>query len=129
MTLRKAARSDLQRITELNNHQPVQPGRQSDEFREISHWHHHPAYTLLVAEAADKFGPMGLISAAVLKSDPSALSILIFVLRCRVFGYGIETVMLNTAKRLAFEVMADHDPSQAPSPKLPTPALQVDVPR
>ncbi|MGO9601443.1 MAG: HAD-IIIC family phosphatase [Isosphaeraceae bacterium] len=104
VTLRKAARSDLQRVTELiNRTNQFNLAGSRTTFREISQWHDDPAYALLVAEAADKFGPMGLISAAVLKSDSWALSIPIFVLSCRVFGYGIEAVMLNTARRLSFE--------------------------
>ena len=44
---------------------------------------------------------MGLICAAVLRRNGGAVDIPIFVLSCRVFGYGIETSVLNLVKRLA----------------------------
>lgn len=102
VTVREAARSDLHRVTELiNRTNQFNLAGSRTTFRELTKWSDDPKYTLVVVEAADKFGPMGLISVAVVRRDASIVNIPIFVLSCRVFGYGIETVMLNTVMRLA----------------------------
>jgi predicted enzyme involved in methoxymalonyl-ACP biosynthesis len=55
-----------------------------------------------VVEAVDKFGPMGLVCAALLDPSESELRIPVFVLSCRVLGYGIEDAVLGAVKRLAW---------------------------
>ena len=47
---------------------------------------------------------MGLISVMVIKIGADALEILAWVLSCRVFGYGVETAMLNHVKRLCVQL-------------------------
>ena len=54
---------------------------------------------------ADKFGEMGTVAIFIVLEediqDEQALRIPVFVLSCRVFGYGIETAILNFVKRMA----------------------------
>jgi FkbH-like protein len=69
-------------------------------MQEVASWQRSQQHLLLVAEAADKFGNMGLISVMVVQIGTNALEIPVWVLSCRVFGYGIETAMLNHVKRL-----------------------------
>ncbi len=102
LTLRKAVRNDLQRVTELiNRTNQFNLAGSRTNFGEISNWQADPDWTIVVAEASDKFGQMGLICSAVLHRTEAAIEIPIFVLSCRVFGYGIETTLLNAVKRLA----------------------------
>ena len=56
---------------------------------------------VLTATAKDKFGNMGIIG--VMKADRKveAIEIPIFVLSCRVFGFGIEYALLNSVRLLA----------------------------
>ncbi|WP_165220986.1 HAD-IIIC family phosphatase [Aquisphaera insulae] len=104
VTLREAARSDLQRVVELiNRTNQFNCAGSRTTFGEISEWHEDPNYRIAVIEAADKFGQMGIVSVAVIRRGPAGVAIPIFVLSCRVFGYGIETVLLNAVKRLALQ--------------------------
>ncbi len=54
---------------------------------------------IILAEAKDKFGPMGIVGILCVERKPTALEIPIFVLSCRVFGFGIEYALLNCVKR------------------------------
>jgi FkbH-like protein len=108
VTLREAARADLQRVTELiNRTNQFNLAGSRTTFGEVGRWHGDPDYRILVVEASDKFGPMGLISVAILQRDGESLRILAFVLSCRVFGYGIEKAVINLAKRLALSEGGD----------------------
>ncbi len=60
-----------------------------------------PLRPVLCANVRDRFGDCGLVSAAVLKFGESSLEIEAFVLSCRVFGFGIETALMNAIKRMA----------------------------
>jgi FkbH-like protein len=73
-------------------------------MKELVGWQRSPRHLILVAEAADKFGSMGLISVMVVQIGADALEIPLWVLSCRVFGYGIETAMLNQVKRLCVQL-------------------------
>jgi FkbH-like protein len=101
VTLREAKPSDLKRVVELINrtNQFNLVGSRTS-FREASEWQSAPNTRILVAEAADKFGPMGLVCVAVAEIREREIRIPTFVLSCRVFGYGIETVVLNAIRRL-----------------------------
>jgi FkbH-like protein len=102
LTIRPAARPDLQRLTELINrtNQFNLVGSRTS-FSEVSRWHDDPDTTLLLVDAADKFGRMGTVCAAVIHREDDRLVLPVFVLSCRVFGYGIENTVLNTVKRMA----------------------------
>jgi FkbH-like protein len=60
-----------------------------------------PLRPVLCANVRDRFGDCGLVSAAVLRMDETSLEIEAFVLSCRVFGFGIETALMNAIKRHA----------------------------
>ena len=55
----------------------------------------------MVAQARDKFGTMGIISAMVVHVTSESAQVSAWVLSCRVFGFGIEMAMLNALRRLA----------------------------
>jgi FkbH-like protein len=58
-------------------------------------------HLVIKAEAADKFGSMGVVGIMKVDLHPDRLEIPIFVLSCRAFGFGIEHALLNALKRLA----------------------------
>ena len=55
----------------------------------------------MIASAEDKFGSMGIVGVAVVKKRPEGFEIPVFVLSCRVFGFGIEYALLNALAELA----------------------------
>jgi FkbH-like protein len=55
---------------------------------------------VLTATAKDKFGSMGVVGAMVVRRAAGGLEIPIFVLSCRVFGFGIEYALLNAVREL-----------------------------
>jgi FkbH-like protein len=100
VTIREARTPDLKRVAELinrTNQFNMQGSRTT--FREVSEWHAMPGTHILIVEGADKFGQMGQICALVLEAGESQVRIPVFVLSCRVFGYGIETALINAIKR------------------------------
>ncbi len=54
-----------------------------------------------MAEAGDKFGKMGVVGVMLAEKKTDGIEIPIFVLSCRVFGFGIEYALLNALKKLA----------------------------
>ncbi len=101
-TLRVAKESELKRVVELIN--------RTNQFNlngsrttpaEIRAWLHSPDKSILVADGADKFGPMGTVCVAAIEQVGAEVRIPIFVLSCRVFGYGFETAVLNAIGRRA----------------------------
>jgi FkbH-like protein len=102
LSIRPARFKELKRVTELinrTNQFNMQGSRTT--IKEITGWHENPAYAVLVAEASDRFGAMGVISVIVLALGREAIEIPVFVLSCRVFGYGVETAILNFVKSVA----------------------------
>jgi FkbH-like protein len=96
-----AARKELLRVAELinrTNQFNIRGSRAS--LKQVTARWESSKHRILVAEARDKFGEMGIISAMVLDLAEDALEISVWVLSCRVFGYGIETAMLNVVRRL-----------------------------
>jgi FkbH-like protein len=103
--IRPAKQSELKRVTELinrTNQFNLTGARVS--LKEIRAWHAHSARKVAVVEAQDKFGAMGLVCAALLDQSGHELQIPVFVLSCRVFGYGIEHAVLGAVKRLAIGI-------------------------
>lgn len=100
--VRQAQRGDLQRVVELINRtnqfnttaSRTTLKAMADTLAADDAW-------VLLGDAADRFGSMGIVSVLVLRRVQAYLEIATFVLSCRVFGYGIETVLLNSARRLA----------------------------
>ncbi len=101
-TVRRAGSKDHNRVAELINrtNQFNLCGSRTTR-REVAQWcadnHRH----VLIVDVADKFGAMGTVCAAVLHETEQAVEIPIFVLSCRVFGYRIEDVIIDTAKRMS----------------------------
>jgi len=55
----------------------------------------------LTAAANDKFGSMGVVGVMVVRRTSEGLEIPVFVLSCRVFGFGIEYALLHAVSALA----------------------------
>ena len=55
---------------------------------------------IVTAAAKDKFGNMGVVGAMKVDRKQDGVEIPIFVLSCRVFGFGIERALLNAVKDL-----------------------------
>jgi len=55
---------------------------------------------VITAAAKDKFGSMGVVGAMVVRHTAAGLEIPVFVLSCRVFGFGIEYALLNAVSEL-----------------------------
>jgi FkbH-like protein len=95
-----ASRKELPRVVELiNRTNQFNTCGSRTSLQEVKDWSESSAYSIQLAEAWDKFGAMGIVSAMILEITESALVIRAWVLSCRVFGYGIETAMLNHVRK------------------------------
>jgi FkbH-like protein len=102
-TIRPAAKSDLKRIVDLiNRTNQFNLNGTRTTFREASHWLAATDHHILLIDGADKFGSMGIICVAFVELVSATVRIPVFVLSCRVFGYGFETAMLGAIHRLAW---------------------------
>ena len=102
LEIRSASQKEMSRVAELinrTNQFNTCGSRVSNQ--QVSAWIDSAQHQVLVAEAADKFGTMGVISAMIVEQVPDALQIPVWVLSCRVFGFGIENAMLNQVRRSA----------------------------
>ena len=68
--------------------------RELEDGLGTQHW-------IITAVAEDKFGSMGVVGVMRIDRKLDRVEIPIFVLSCRVFGFGIEYALLNSVKRLA----------------------------
>jgi FkbH-like protein len=102
VTIRHAEARDLKRVAELINrtNQFNMCGSRTT-LSEVRGWHESGSHTILLVEARDKFGAMGTVCVAVIQEHSDRVEIPVFVLSCRVFGYGVETALLNHVKRSA----------------------------
>ena len=100
LCLREATDTDLKRVHELIN--------RTNQFNlcgtrvtypQVEGWSQEKNSLILIADARDRFGDMGTVGIIILDRDVQQWEIPVFVLSCRVFGYGIERAMLNEAKR------------------------------
>lgn len=99
--LREAEADDVKRVAELinrTNQFNLQGSRTS--FAEVRRWFDDPATTILLASADDRFGSNGTVCIAVARRSGDAVEVPVFVLSCRVFGYGIEHAVMNHIKRV-----------------------------
>jgi FkbH-like protein len=102
VTIRSATRKELKRVAELiNRTNQFNLCGSRTTFKEVTRWHDGTDYSVLVAEAEDSFGKMGIVSVAVTAETDEKIEILVFVLSCRVFGYGVEKAVLNFIRRSA----------------------------
>ncbi len=100
--IREARAAELKRVAELiNRTNQFNLAGSRTSLKELRDWQDSPGCRVVVADARDKFGPMGLIAALQVDLTGPAATIPAFVLSCRVFGYGIEDALLNAVKRLA----------------------------
>jgi len=102
LTIQPAKSSDLKRVVELinrTNQFNLEGNRVT--FREASVWHTSPDHMILLGRTGDRFGDMGTTCVAIVASGAIEMRILIFVLSCRVFGYGIEHAVMNHIKLIA----------------------------
>jgi FkbH-like protein len=58
-------------------------------------------HMVVQAEAADKFGSMGVVGIMKVERHGDRVEIPIFVLSCRAFGFGIEHALLNAVRTVA----------------------------
>jgi FkbH-like protein len=96
----EAQKGDLKRVVELVNrtNQWNLCGTRTS-YAEVRAWHAGPASCILLAKVEDRFGDLGTVCAAVVTLAPDEVHIPAFVLSCRVFGYGVETAMLDEIAR------------------------------
>jgi FkbH-like protein len=102
VSIRRPERRELKRVAELINrtNQFNMCGSRTT-VNEATAWYDDNSHSVLVVNARDKFGSMGTVCVAVTRETEERVEIPIFVLSCRVFGYGVETVLLNYVKRSA----------------------------
>lgn len=98
--IRTPERKELKRVAELINrtNQFNMCGSRTS-LSEVTGWYEGSTHEIMVVDARDKFGSMGTVCVAVTSESADRLEIPIFVLSCRVFGYGVETALLNYVKR------------------------------
>jgi len=102
--IRSPQPGDLRRVGELinrTNQFNMRGSRTNDS--EVQRWHKSDDTRILLADVTDRFGQMGTVSVLVAQQRAGRWEIEVFVLSCRVFGYGIETAVLNALKRAASE--------------------------
>lgn len=92
----RSEEKNLPRITELINrtNQFNTTGRRTS-LKEVKSWHESPDWAIYSATASDRFGDMGLVGVLVTNTSGERTEIEAFVLSCRVFGYGVETAILE----------------------------------
>jgi FkbH-like protein len=98
VTLRNAAQADIPRAVELiNRTNQFNLCGSRTSLREL-----HDGLGIdrhvVIAQARDKFGTMGMVGVMVVHRRDEGVEIPIFVLSCRVFGFGIEYALLNSLK-------------------------------
>lgn len=97
LVLRRPVKKDMVRIVELiNRTNQFNTTAARTSMAELSAT--DPPRNILVAEARDKFGDMGIVGALVVTMESRPV-ITHFVLSCRVFGYGIEDAMVQSVLR------------------------------
>jgi FkbH-like protein len=102
VTIRIAGKADQGRVVELiNRTNQFNTCGSRTTVKEIAAWSESNKHKIFLADASDKFGSMGTICILIAQMETDQIFIPMFVLSCRVFGYGIERAMLNHVKRLA----------------------------
>jgi FkbH-like protein len=100
--IREPKSSELKRIAELiNRTNQFNLAGSRTSLKQIREWHGNPAKRIIVVEASDRFGAMGVVCTTLLDLSGPELLVPAFVLSCRVFGYGIENAVLNAIKQIA----------------------------
>lgn len=96
VNFRKAELKDLDRLAELinrtNQFNTTTIRYSKNNLRELITANETALY---VADLEDKFGKLGLVTAAVVKRQDEARVIDLFVMSCRAMGFGLENYMLR----------------------------------
>ncbi|HEY3988176.1 MAG TPA: HAD-IIIC family phosphatase [Acidobacteriaceae bacterium] len=93
---------ELKRVAELiNRTNQFNMCASRSTLREVTDWYNSDSHKIHVVDARDKFGSMGTVCVAVTRESSDTVDIPVFVLSCRVFGFGVETALLNHLKRSA----------------------------
>lgn len=101
--IKEASGADLKRVVELvNRTNQFNLAGSRTSLRELRDGLGE-SHAVLTAEAGDKFGGMGIVGVMVVRLGSERAEVPIFVLSCRVFGFGIEHALLNSLKHLAPE--------------------------
>jgi FkbH-like protein len=74
-------------------------------LRALQEWRDAVDHRLLIIQLQDKFGSMGTVCVVVARETSDAIEIPVFVLSCRVFGFGVETLVLDYLKRCSVSVL------------------------
>ncbi|MFL6662154.1 MAG: HAD-IIIC family phosphatase [Rhizobacter sp.] len=99
LAITRAGPADLKRVTTLVNRTNQFNLRGSrTTLKEVTEWHRSPLHWIVTGQTADRFGDMGTTCVAVAHVDGDELEVLVFVLSCRVFGYGVEDGVMNHLK-------------------------------
>lgn len=104
ISIKDATIDDLPRATELinrTNQFNMQGSRTS--LSEMKKWHNSPTHHIITTNLKDNFGDMGCVSVLVAEEQSDTVTVSIFVLSCRVFGFKVETAILNKVKSIAAE--------------------------
>ncbi|HKU39382.1 MAG TPA: HAD-IIIC family phosphatase [Polyangiales bacterium] len=100
LELRRASQDDLKRVHELiNRTNQWNLGGSRCSFQQVQSWHDATDHRIYTARVRDRFGDMGVVYCCVAKLEADALHVPVFVLSCRVFGYGVETAVLERLKQ------------------------------
>ena len=101
LLVREAGEADVARVTDLINrtNQFNMAGTRATK-REVEEWIADSGALVLIADAADRFGSMGTIAVLVAVRSGDRLELPVFVMSCRVFGYGMEFAILAQAVQL-----------------------------
>ena len=92
----------LKRVSELiNRTNQFNLAGSRTSFKEVSEWHQSSNHLIITGQTADQFGDMGTTCIAVVRTSGADMELLVFVLSCRVFGYGIEQGVMNHLKERA----------------------------
>jgi FkbH-like protein len=109
--VREAAKPDFKRVAELiNRTNQFNLCGSRTSVREVTEWVESGGRRVFVVDAADKFGSMGTVCILIARATAECVEVPVFVLSCRVFGYGIEQAMLNHVKRMARKAGAGGTP-------------------
>jgi len=102
VSIRQPEARELKRVAELINrtNQFNMCGSRTT-LNEVTSWYEGDSRNIFIVDARDKFGNMGTVCVAATRETAGSVEIPIFVLSCRVFGYGVETALLNHVKRSA----------------------------
>ena len=102
VSIRKCVGQDVKRVVELvSRTNQFNTGVSRTTSREVKTWVQSPDHLVMAVDCADRFGSMGTVCVAVVCLQGDALDLPVFVLSCRVFGYGIEHVVVGVAKNIA----------------------------